>query len=420
MKFLTLDDVDVKNKTIFVRADLNCPVGDGKKPETSARLIAHAKTILSLMQKGAKVVILAHQGRKGKEDFISLAPHAKLLETEINKLAGAKKGKSAAAAGGKNKIKVNFIDDVAGERAQMAIKKLPSGEALLLENVRFLDDEAEFEKTGKSALVRNLSPLCDIFVLDAFSVAHRAQASVVGFTKCPAIAGPVMAGELEALLSFENPKRPAVFALGGAKPADSLPIASAWLERGKVDYVLCGGVLSQLMLIASGVDIGNTEFLQKSGSLDALSDAKSLLLKYKKKLILPQDVIVDAKGKAQNIAVLSLPSQFAIMDIGERTAENFSSIIEKAGSIVLNGPMGVYEKEEFSKGTKNILSAIANSSAYSILGGGHTLSAIEKFHILASKFSYVSLSGKALIEFLSGQELPGIKLLENSAKNTTR
>jgi len=417
MKFLTLDDVDVNKKRVFVRADLNCPVGEGKKPEKSARLIAHAKTIYELMQKGAKVVVLAHQGRRGKEDFISLSGHAKLLEEELNNLTGGKKGKNTSAAGERTKLKISFIDDVAGKKAQNAIKKLLPGEALLLENVRFLDDESEFGKTGKSNLVDSLSPLCEVFVSDAFSVAHRSHASVIGFNKCPAVAGRVMQSELEALSAFENPKRPAVLVFGGAKPADSLPIALAWLEGGKADYVLCGGVLSQLMLIASKINIGNSEFLKNSGALGSLPQAKKIFSKHKKKLVLPQDVIVDAAGKAQNIPVSSLPSNFAIMDIGKKTAENFSSIIKKAGSIVLNGPMGVYEKGEFASGTKKILQATANSSAYSILGGGHTISAIEKFHIPPSNFGYVSLSGKALIEFLSGEKLPGLKLLEASAKN---
>lgn len=453
MKFLTLDDVQVEGKTIFIRPDLNCPVEKGKA-QLSPRMVEHAKTIFELMQKGAKVVILAHQGRVGKDDFISLKGHAKMLEKEIGKLAP-------------KKTKIAFVADVAGKKAQDTIKKLDGGQALLLENVRFLDDEEKFEKSGKSTLVQNLAPLCDIFVLDAFSVAHRAHASVVGFGgKCPCVAGRVIENELNALCKFESPKKPSLLILGGAKPSDSLPIMKQWLETGKADYALCGGAMGNLMLMASGKSLGkpSEEFLSKNEALEDFENTKKLYLKFKSKILIPSDVVVDegagnekanssgtsnagaissgagnekansplaggnagsagiAKatstlaGSAKTISVSSLPSNFAILDIGRQTVDAYSKQILQAGSIVLNGPMGVYEKAEFASGTKAILQAVANSPAFSLLGGGHTLSALEKFKISYSKFGYVSLSGKALVEYLSGEKLPGVKMLEDAAK----
>jgi len=403
MKFLTLDDVEVSSKTVFVRADLNCPVEDGVA-QLSPRLVEHSKTLFELLKKGARVVVLAHQGRKGKSDFISLSNHAKMLSWQISKLNGGE-------------IMVKFVADVCGDAAQDAIKSLSEGEVLLLENVRFVDSETAFEKTRKSEIVGNLSSLCDIFVLDAFSVAHRAQASVIGFSKCPGVAGRVMEKELEALSNLEKPKRPAILVLGGAKPSDSLPILRDWIKSGKADLALCGGAMGNLMLLASGLNIGKPsyEFLEKSGSLESLDSVKKFYLKNKSKLIIPSDVIVDLGKGAKTTLAKDLPSNFPILDIGPKTSLQFCSKIKSSGSIVLNGPMGVYEKEEFSSGTKSVFEAVSSSTAFSLLGGGHTLSALEKFGLTYSKFGYVSLSGKALIEYLSGEKLPGLALLEKSA-----
>jgi phosphoglycerate kinase len=404
MAFKTLDSIELSGKRVFCRLDLNCPTENGA-PQRSQRIAAHALTAYDLSRKGAKTVLLAHQGRKGDEDCISLAQHAKLLEEEISKIA-----KPAASA-----PKVQFVDDVCGEKAISAIKALKPGELLLLENVRFLDDETKFDKTGKSQLVDALSPLCEVFVLDAFSCAHRGHASVIGFSKVPCLAGRVMQQELEALGAFRKPKRPVAFILGGAKPDDSLPILKNWLDEGKLDYALCGGTLGNLMLIASGQEIGKSlDFLKEKGAIEHLPVAKELYAKYKKRIFVPSDVVVDENGKPKVLESSKLPSQYSILDIGPKTAAHFADIIEHAGSIVMNGPMGVYEKDEFSKGTKIVLDAIASSKGFSLLGGGHTLSALDKFKINRRKLGYVSLSGKALIEYLSGEKLPGVELLENS------
>lgn len=420
--FMVLDDVPLKGKCVFCRIDLNCPVDEKtKQPQLSPRISAHARTILDLASMGAKTVLLAHQGRKGDDDFISLAPHAKLLEKEAAKLS---------RADGKKSPQIHFVNDVCGEKAKSSVRALKNGEVVLLQNVRYLDDETKYEKNGgKSELVSKLGPLCQIFVLDAFSCAHRAHASVVGFghpfpggpaagaRSVPCVAGRVMAQELEALEKFRNPPHPVVFVLGGAKPDDSLPILASWLDAGKLDFALCGGLLGSLMLLAAGHELGATkQLLKKKEALAKLDYARALLNAYPEKIVLPSDVVVDAGGVPQVLDVEQLPSPNSIADIGPQTAQRFGQLIRTAGSIVLNGPMGVYEKNEFASGTRIVLMAMSQSSGFSLLGGGHTLAALDKFKIDRSRLGYVSLSGKALIEYLSGEKLPGVEMLEASAK----
>lgn len=393
----TLDDFDFAGKTAFVRADLNCPVDrETLAVEKSERISGHAKTIAELSEKGAKVVVLAHQGRKGDYDCISLSQHALLLGSEAKK-------------------PVKFADDVCGEKAKAQIRSLSAGEILLLDNVRFLDDETAYktiEENEKATLVRELSPLCDVFVLDAFSAAHRAQASIVGFHKKPVIAGRVMQRELEALAKLKSPARPAVFVFGGAKPDDSIGIMQSWLSEGKVDSILACGVLGELFMLASGRELGKTlDCLRESKALEYLPSAKELLAAYPGKILFPSDVAVISGGKRQELPASSLPSQEQIGDIGSKTASRYASIISSAKTVLVNGPAGMYEKPEFESGTRTILKAVESSKAFSVMGGGHTLSALDKFGIDKEKLGYVSLAGKALIEYLSGEELPGVKIL---------
>ncbi len=423
--FLTLDSMPLSGKTVFCRIDLNCPVDEKThKPQLSPRITAHARTVLDLSNFNAKVVLLAHQGRKGDEDFISLEFHAKLLQKEVEKLAKKNEGKEKNAKASVPSIL--FVDDVCGSKAKAAIKSLHNGSVLLLQNVRYLDDETKFEKNGgKSELVDNLGPLCQVFVLDAFSCAHRAHASVVGFGSTPAgarssipcLAGRVMEQELSALENFSNPKHPVIFILGGAKPDDSLPILKAWLDAGKLDFALCGGVMGMLMLLAAGHELGASRaFLEKKNVLPSLEDAKALLAKYPRNIILPSDVVVDANGIPSVLNADQLPSSSSIMDIGPVSAQRYSEFIRSAGSIVLNGPMGVYEKDAFACGTRVVLTSVSQAPGYSLLGGGHTISALEKFKINTSRIGYISLSGKALIEYLSGEKLPGVEMLRAWAK----
>jgi len=393
----TLDTYSFSGKTAFVRVDLNCPVDEAtKKVESSERIAGHAKTISELAEKGAKVAVLAHQGRKGDYDCISLSQHALLLGDACKK-------------------PVQFVDDVCGEKAKAAIRALVPGGILLLDNVRFLDDETKYktiEENEKATIVKELSPLCDVFVLDAFSAAHRAQASIVGFHLKPVVAGRVMQHELEALGKLKNPARPVAFIFGGAKPEDSIGIMSQWLSEGKIDYALTCGLLGVLMIVASGREVGKSlELLKEKKVLDYLPQAKQLLLKYKGKILVPEDVAVDANGKRKELAIYELPSNWQIMDIGKKTAKKYADVLSTAKTVMVNGPAGVYEQPEFEYGTKTLLKAVEKSGAFSVMGGGHTLSALDKFKINKKKLGYVSLAGKALIEYLFGMELPGVKIL---------
>lgn len=393
----TLDDFDFAGKAAFVRVDLNCPVDEKTLAvEKSDRIAGHARTIAELSDKGGKVVVLAHQGRKGDYDCISLSQHSLLLGSEAKK-------------------PVRFVDDVCGAKAKAAISSLKSGEILLLDNVRFLEDETAYktiEENEKAAIVRELLPLCDVFVLDAFSAAHRAQASIVGFHQKPVIAGRVMQRELEALGRLRSPARPAVFVFGGAKPDDTIGIMQNWLAGGKVDSVLSCGVLGELFILASGQELGKTtDCLRENKILDCLPQARELLAKYGGKILFPQDVAVLSGGVRREIPAGSLPSPEEIGDIGKNTAQRYAKEISAAKTVLLNGPAGMYEKPGLEYGTETLLRAVESSGAFSIIGGGHTLSALEKFGIRKEKLGYVSLAGKALVEYLSGEELPGVKIL---------
>jgi phosphoglycerate kinase len=320
------------------------------------------------------------------------------------------------------KCPVKYVDVVFGDKAEKAIKALQGGEILVLENVRGFDGETKNgtpEEHAKTELVQALAPLADLFVNDAFAAAHRGHVSMVGFTAVlPSAAGRIMERELKSLSkALEKPEKPCVYVMGGAKADDSLEISRFVLGNGIADSVLVGGVTSQLFLAAKGVNLGkgNMAFLEKKQLLGLIPGIKELMQKYRDKVVVPVDVALDVKGKRKEIPVSKLPSEYSIFDIGAKTVENYSEIIAKAKSIVVSGPMGVYENKEFNYGTKKVLQAIANSKAFSLAGGGNTIAAIEEYG-LTKKIGYISTAGGALIEFLMGKKLPGVAALENAVK----
>jgi len=406
-KFLTIDDFDLKNKTVLVRVDFNSPLDPKTKQIINdKRIRAHAsETIEELMKKGAKTVILAHQGRPGSADFISLEQHAKLLGKSLN-------------------MPVTFLDDVFGELAQKAIKSLKSGEVLVLGNVRGVSNEQKKgtpEEHSKTEFVRNLAPLADVFINDAFAAAHRAHVSMVGFTAVlPSAAGRIMERELKALGKvLESPEKPAVFMIGGAKGDDSLDISNYVLESKIADNILTGGVIGHIFLVAKGVDLGegNMKFLEKQELMGLVPGIKELMKQYPGAIVVPVDLAMDVDQKRKEIDVESLPTPYSIFDIGKKTANKFGDIIRKAKTIVVSGPVGVFENPEFKKGSEIVLKAVADSEGFSLVGGGHTVAAVEKLG-LADKMSYVSTAGGALIEFLMGKQLPGVVALEKAAART--
>jgi len=404
-KFLTLDDVKVKDKVVLVRVDFNSPVDpQTKKVLDDTRIRAHGETtIKELMEKGAKVVVIAHQGRPGDPDFIPLKQHAEILGKVLGK-------------------PVEYANDLYGAEAKKAIKNLKSGEVLVLANTRTFAEEQKSktpEEHAKSEFVKALAPLANLFVNDAFSAAHRAHASIVGFTAVlPSAAGRIMERELKALSKvLESPEKPCIFVLGGAKADDSLKISRYVLKNNIADYVLTGGITGHLFLAAKGVNLGkpNMELLEKQKALDLVSGIKELMNAYPDRVKVPIDVAIEADGKRKERLVKDLPTEYPIYDIGAKTIKVYSQLISKAKSIVISGPPGVYEKKEFLKGTQAVLEAIASSKAFSLVGGGHTIAAVSELG-LANKMGYISTAGGALIEFLMGEKLPGVAALEEAAK----
>jgi phosphoglycerate kinase len=396
--------VEVKGKVVLVRVDFNSPVDPKtKRVLDDARIRAHgASTVKELAEKGAKVVVLAHQGRKGEPDFIPLKQHAELLAKILN-------------------TPVKYVDDVYGSRAKEATKSLRGGEILVLENVRTFPletSEGKPDDLANTELVRSLAPLADLFVLDAFAAAHRAHASIIGFTTVlPSAAGRVMEKELKALSRvLDSPPKPSLFILGGAKADDSLEISKYVLGHKIADHILTGGVVAQVFLAAKGHDLGkqNMAFLEKKGLMMLVPGIRELVHKYPDKISTPDDVAVVVDGRRKELPVNGLPTPYSIEDIGEKTIEKYGRLIEGAKSIVFSGPMGVYEKKETALGTRKIFERIASSKAFSVAGGGHTISALHELG-LSRKISYVSTAGGALTEFLMGKKLPGVAALEAAA-----
>jgi len=387
-----ITNVNLKGKRVLLRADLNVPIEDGKIVP-GPRMDVHARTAKMLSDKGARVIILAHQGRKGKADFASLEQHAKHLHHII-------------------KRDVFFVDDTVGPQAKEAIRSLKDGDILLLDNVRKLDDDANHD----GQIVKELSPLADYFVLDALSVAHRNHASVVGFTKTlPSFAGPHLMEDVEALDKLRHSKD-VIFVLGGSKVEDSFAIMKKWLHEGKARKVLVCGALATLLLHAKGHKVGESmEFLNLSSLEDHCAEAKKMLEEFDDRIALPVDVGL-AVGMERHDREVGEIERGQIWDIGPKTVEKYREDIFNSHTVVMNGPAGVYEMEAFSKGTRSVLEAIAQCDAFSLLGGGHTVSAVEKFGLEKQHFSHISLAGKALIEYLGGHDLPGLNALEENEK----
>ena len=405
-KILTLDDFDFNGKTVLVRVDFNSPVDpETKKVLDDTRIRAHSITIKEIADKGGKVVVLAHQGRPGEPDFIPLKQHAELLSKALGK-------------------PVKYVDDIYGEKAQKAIKELKNGEILVLENVRMYPEERKKkspEEHAKSEFVKTLASLADVFVNDAFAAAHRSHASIVGFTVLlPTVAGRVMERELKALdkVLYEA-KKPCIYILGGAKADDSLAITRYVLSNDIADKVLTGGVVGHLFLMARDVDIGppNVKLIEKMELKPLIPGIRELFEKFPGRIETPVDVAVEVDGERKEIPVSSLPTEYPIYDIGTQTIEKYTKIIKEAKTIVVSGPVGVYEREAFSKGTKSVLEAVAESDAYTLVGGGHTVAATEEFG-LADKMSYVSTAGGALIAYLMGEKLPGVVTLQKSTEKS--
>ena len=318
------------------------------------RIRAHAEsTLKELAEKGAKTVVLAHQGRKGDPDYTPLKQHAEILGKIL-------------------KCPVKYVDDLFGDKAKAAIKNLKGGEILVLENVRSWDKETKSmtpEDASKTELVQNLAPLADLFVNDAFAAAHRGHVSMVGFTAVlPSAAGRIMERELKSLSkALEKPEKPCVYVMGGAKADDSLEISKYVLGNGIADYVLdwrCNRAVVPWQLKALILAKETWLIWQKKELTGLIPGIKALEEQFGDKVMVPVDVALDVNGKRKEIPVSKLPTENSIFDIGAKTVEEYAKIIASAKSIVVSGPMGVYENKEFNYGTKKVFEAIANSKAF--------------------------------------------------------
>lgn len=377
MNYPTLDDINVKNKTVLLRSDLNSEIKNGK-PVLSDRISESAKTIKELQKKKAKIVVIAHQSSPGDEDFTSLKAHAKLL----NKF-----------------VKIKFIPDIIGKKAISAITSMKPGEALLLENIRNIPEE--LKPVEPNPILKMLAPLFDFYVNDAFSVSHRDQTSITGFPKVlPSAIGRLMQRELESIekLKIQN----ALFILGGEKEENIKIIKNS---KGKV---LTCGIFGQLCAIAKDTDFGAQNKFLKDKIKETVPKLKPLI----SQITTPIDFAVKAKGKRKEIFIQNFPSEYDIFDIGKNTIALYIEEIKKAKVILMKGPAGFCEEKQFCVGTEALYKAIANSKAFKVLAGGHASTALKQFKIPKSKFNYLSLSGGAFVCYLAGEKLPGLEALE--------
>ena len=386
-KMKTISDINFKNKTVLLRSDLNSDVINGKVIE-SERIKPASETIKFLQKKGARVIVIAHQGNPGKDDFTSLKEHSKLLDKYS---------------------KIKFIPDLIGKQAEKAIQELKPGQAILLENIRFEKDEFN-PKNKQNKILKFFLPLIDIYVNDAFSVCHREHTSIVSFPKYrPACAGLLLEKEVTALkkISIKN----CLYILGGAKPGDNLKLLK---NKNKI---LAGGIFGQMCLEAKGINFGgNNEQVNKKMAKD-YSLVLSKIKKIKNKnIITPEDYAVEVSGKRVELNLEQFPTNYVIYDIGEKTIKKYQEEIRRAKSVYMKGPVGFAGKKQFAKGTFEVLKTIASQTSkgelFSLIGGGHLSDAIAKSKIPISRFSHISLSGGALLSYAAGEALPGLVALE--------
>ena len=401
--FNTIDDFDIEDKTVLVRIDINSPVDPSSGIILDdTRLKLHAQTVKELSNKGAKVVLLAHQSRPGKKDFTTLSQHAQALSDILN-------------------LRVKYTDSLFSNAAKEAIKSLKPHEILLLENARFLSEESLSrtpEEQSKTLLVRHLSPLIDYFVNDAFAAAHRSQASLVGFTvDTPSAAGRVMEKELTVIQdALDNVEHPCVFLLGGMKPEDSIDVMENVLSNGTADSILTTGIVGNIVLWAAGVDIGqvNKDFIASRGYRDMVEKAKELIDRFGDKVKYPIDVACDIDGQRVDIDFKEIPNK-SIFDIGVKTISYYAKEIRDAKYIFANGPAGVFEDPKFSMGTEDLINAMATSKGFTLIGGGHIAAATAGLG-LEEHMSHLSSGGGACISMLAGKKLAAVEALKNSKK----
>ncbi len=386
----TVYDIDVKGKRVLVRCDFNVPLDDQGHITDDLRIQAALPTIRYLLEQGAAVILCSHLGRpKGKPvDSLRLDPVARRLSELLGR-------------------EVRKVDQVIGPEVEAAVAALQPGDVLLLENTRFEPGE----EANDPELSRKLAALADVFVNDAFGAAHRAHASTAGVAKfLPSVAGLLLAREIEMLgTALTNPKRPLVVILGGAKISDKIGVIENLLQIA--DRILIGGGMANTFFRAQGYEMGDS--LVEEGSVET---ARDLMARAGNKLVLPVDVVVAnafaADAETRVVTPDAVEPGWRILDIGPRTVELFSQAIAQAGTVIWNGPMGVFEMAPFAQGTFAIAKALAASPAITIIGGGDSAAAVQESGV-ANAITHISTGGGASLEFLEGRELPGVAVLND-------
>ena len=396
MKVLTLDDFDLKGKTVFLRVDMNCPID----PDTleilgTKRIEETIETLESL--KDAKVVVASHQGRVGNNDYTGMDKHAKVLEKLINR-------------------KIKYVEDTIGKAAQDAIKDLEDGDILVLDNLRLCAEENyEFspENAAKTIMVSRLSKLFDLCVLDSFPSAHRSHPSIIGFPQVlPACAGRIVEREVRNLDEIMTvAKAPHVIVLGGSKVPDRLEAIKQLIQNGRADHVLLTGLIGNVFMRAQA-RIKSPLGLKREE--EVVAKAHTLIGEYPDVFATPVDIAIDKDGERVEMDVREMGKGDKIFDLGPKAIEYYSKLISGAGTVFISGPAGFFEKENFSYGTKALLNSVANSMATTIVSGGHLTTALKQ-QGLADKINHISTAGGALVLYLTGEKLPMIKALEDAA-----
>ena len=407
----TLDEAELKGKTVLCRVDINQPVDRAKGTLKSInRIQACVPTVRELSDRGAKVVLMAHQGSDIEyKNFYTTKPHAAVLQQLLGR-------------------EVKWIDDVCGPAAREAIRALKDGEILLLDNVRFVSEEQTLfemklclthEQQAKTLLVEKLAPLADLYVCDAFAAAHRDQPSLCGFEQVlPSYMGRLFEKEYCTVSQvMEAPVRPCVFVLGGAKISDAFLMMNTVLSRGVADKILTGGLVGNIFLTALGKEIGSgsVNFILKSNYGEYIEKAKELYAQYGEKIVLPVDLAWVDKDARHEAVLGQVPGDITSLDVGSKTAEMYRQEILSAKTVFVNGPMGVFEQAPSELGTKAVWQALADTEGFTVLGGGDSITATEKYG-LASQMGYICTGGGALIRFLTGEELPVVKALRHGAE----
>ncbi len=426
--FLRLEDLEVAGKTVLLRVDINSRVDDGNLRMTE-KIERHARTMQELSERGAKTVVLSHQGRPGDARFMPLEQHAALLNEFL---------------------RVNYVDDIIGPAARNAIRAMCEGEVLLLDNVRMLAEETlnrSAEEHARSIFVRRLAPLCDLYINDAFEASHRSHASLVGFPYVlPAGIGLVTEEELRSLAKLAEVERDVVYVLGGGKLGDVLHFIKRVIASKSCIILTAGRVANAFLEAKEGIRCGiEPEYVEIASEILKISGDK---------IKIPKDVAIERDGEREEIAVSELkerggreqrehavgaaasavsavstassalssssssasPASLRIYDIGSETCDEYISLLSAADAIFVKGPAGVYENEAFAEGTLRIFNAVARSNAFTVLGGGDTTTALKSLGISERAFSYVSLAGGALLKFLLGDELPALEVLRKSRR----